>query len=409
MITALHAWALLAQVTSVVSPSGPFRTVAAAIAATPAGGTVLIRAGRYREPMIVVDRPLTIRGSRGAVLDGEMSHAVMVVRADNVTVQGLTFIETGGSFREDRAALRVENANSCRILDNRFERTFFAVYLAATVGCEVGRNRITGDVKNSEAAMGNGVHSWSSRDADIYDNVITGHRDGIYLEFNREAMVRNNRSERNFRYGMHFMYSDSSHYTGNTFAANGGGVAVMYTKVVTMERNIFADNGGPTSYGLLLKEIADARLIDNLFRRNTTGLLADGADRVVATGNRFEANGWGLRLLGSTSGGTISGNLFRGNSFDVAVNGAGTSTDFTGNWWESYHGWDLDRDGRGDVPHHPVRLFAVLVEHAQSALLLQRSLFVRLLDAAERVLPVLTPANVVDAHPLMRAPKEDIS
>ncbi|MEO5799863.1 MAG: nitrous oxide reductase family maturation protein NosD [Gemmatimonadales bacterium] len=394
--------------TTVVSPAGPYRTITAAVAAAPTGGTVLVRAGRYREPLIVVNRPLTIRGEPGAVIDGERQHALMVIRADDVTVQGLTFTATGGSFTEDRAALRAENVHHCRILDNRFEHTFFAVYLAATVACEVGRNRIAGMLGTVEAAMGNGVHSWSSREADIHDNVITGHRDGIYLEFNRLANVRNNRSEHNYRYGMHFMYSDSSHYTGNTFAANGGGVAVMYTKVVTMERNTFADNGGPTSYGLLLKEIADARLIGNWFRRNTTGLLADGADRVIATGNHFEENGWGLRLLGSTSGGTIAGNVFRRNSFDVAVNGAGTSTDFTGNWWESYHGWDLDRDGRGDVPHHPVRLFAMLVEHSQASLLLQRSLFVRLLDAAERVLPVLTPANVVDASPLMRAPKEGV-
>lgn len=406
MISLLGILTLLSQQPTIVSPAGPFRTVAAGVGATPTGGTLLVRPGVYREPTIVVNRSMTIRGVPGVVLDGEATHAIMIVRADKVTVQGITFSATGGSFTEDRAAIRVEEAEQCRILDNRFERTFFAIYLAATIDCEVGGNRILGALSHVEGAMGNGVHSWSSRGARIHDNLIRGHRDGIYLEFNRQADVRNNRSEQNYRYGMHFMYSDSSHYTGNTFAANGGGVAVMYTKVVWMERNTFRDNGGPTSYGLLLKEIADAHLTGNLFQRNTVGLMADGADRVQARGNRFEENGWGLRLLGSTSGGTISGNLFRGNSFDVAVNSAGTSTDFTGNWWDSYRGWDLDRDGRGDVSHHPVRLFAVLVEHTQSALLLQRSLFVRLLDAAERVLPVLTPANVVDARPLMRAPKE---
>ena len=392
------------QLPLVVSPTGPFRTVAAAVAASPSGGIVVVKAGHYREPMIVVDRPLTITGEPGALLDSEMAHALMVVRADDVTVQGLRFTATGGSFREDRAALRVEDAHRCHLLRNQFDNTFFAIYLAATDGCEVGFNRISGVAGKSEAAIGNGVHSWSSRSARIHDNVISGHRDGIYLEFNRDAEVRNNRSEHNFRYGMHFMYSDSSRYVDNIFAANGGGVAVMYTKVVTMSGNTFADNGGPTSYGLLLKEIEDAHLTGNLFRRNTTGLLADGADRLVATGNRFEENGWALRLFGSTSGAAFRSNAFRRNSFDVAVNGRGTSATFTGNWWESYRGWDLDHDGRGDVPHHPVRLFALLVEHAQPALLLQRSLFVRLLDAAERVLPVLTPPNVVDARPLMRAP-----
>jgi nitrous oxidase accessory protein len=394
------------QLPLVVSPSGPYRTVAAAIAASPSGGSVVVKAGRYREPMIIIDHPLTLTGEAGAVLDGEHNHALLVVRADNVTVQGLRFTATGGSFREDRAAVRVEESHGCRILRNQFEDTFFAIYLAATQECDVGHNQIAGRRSAGEAGTGNGIHSWSSRGAHIHDNVIRGHRDGIYLEFNRDADVRNNRSEGNLRYGMHFMYSDSSSYIGNTFARNGSGVAVMYTKVVTMTGNTFADNGGPTAYGLLLKEIEDARLTDNLFRRNTTGLMADGADRIIAHGNRFEENGWALRLFGSTSGGAFTGNEFRRNSFDVAVNGRGTSATFSGNWWEAYRGWDLDHDGRGDVAHHPVRLFAMLVERAEPALLLQRSLFVRLLDAAERVLPVLTPPDVMDAQPLMHPPKE---
>jgi nitrous oxidase accessory protein len=127
---------------------------------------------------------------------------------------------------------------------------------------------------------------------------------------------------------------------------------------------------------------------------------------MVASGNTFEDNGWGVRMLASTVDGRVEGNAFAGNSFDVAVNGVGTTTVFAGNWWDTYRGWDLDHDGIGDVPYHPVRLFALLVEHAQPALLLQRSLFVKLLDAAERALPVLTPAAVADARPLMKRPAE---
>jgi len=181
-------------------------------------------------------------------------------------------------------------------------------------------------------------------------------------------------------------------------------VAVMYTNSVTMTENVFASNRGAAAYGLLLKEIQDARLVGNTFRGNTVGLLADGADRAVVTGNQFNDNGWALRMLSSTISGRVTGNTFRRNSFDVAVNGNGNTAVFSGNWWDAYHGWDLDHDGVGDVPYHPVRLFALLVERAQPALLLQRSLFVKMLDAAERALPVLTPTSVSDAQPLMHPP-----
>lgn len=390
--------------TLIVSPTGPFRTLAAAVLAATPGATVVVRPGTYGGPTVVVERPITIIGDSGATLDGEGIRAILMVHADHVTVRGLRFINTGSSYREDRAAIRVADAADCRIDSNRFERTFFAIYLARATECVVANNVIAGR-PGREAATGNGIHLWSSRNILVTGNRITGHRDGIYLEFTRHADVRHNVSENNVRYGMHFMYSDSSTYTDNTFRSNGGGVAVMYTKVVTMTDNLFTTNQGPASYGLLLKEIHDAVLAGNVFRGNTVGLVADGADRIRVIGNRFADNGWAVRLLASTVDGRFEGNTFHRNSFDVAVNGVGTSTVFTGNWWDSYHGWDLDHDGIGDVPYHPVRLFALLVEHAQPVLLLQRSLFVTLLDAAERALPVLTPAQMVDAMPLMHEPR----
>jgi nitrous oxidase accessory protein len=198
------------------------------------------------------------------------------------------------------------------------------------------------------------------------------------------------------------MYSDSSAYQGNTFRANGTGVAVMFSRQVTMTDNTFADNRGPAAYGLLLKEITSSRLEGNIFVANTTALLADGADRLEVVGNRFERNGTAVRLLASTLGGQFTGNNFAGNTFDVRVNSRSVTSTFVRNWWDAYRGWDLDRDGIGDVAHHPVRLFAVLVERSQPAILLQRSLFVRLVDAAERAVPALTPDTVQDGEPLMR-------
>jgi nitrous oxidase accessory protein len=49
-----------------------------------------------------------------------------------------------------------------------------------------------------------------------------------------------------------------------------------------------------------------------------------------------------------------------------------------------------------------VRLFSLLVAQNEPSLILLRSLFVGLLDAAERVLPALTPETLADARPSMR-------
>jgi nitrous oxidase accessory protein len=49
-----------------------------------------------------------------------------------------------------------------------------------------------------------------------------------------------------------------------------------------------------------------------------------------------------------------------------------------------------------------VRLFSLLVEQNEPSLILMRSFLVQLLDAAEAVMPALTPDTLVDAAPLMR-------
>jgi nitrous oxidase accessory protein len=98
----------------------------------------------------------------------------------------------------------------------------------------------------------------------------------------------------------------------------------------------------------------------------------------------------------------FSRNTFRDNAFDVGTNSSRNSSTFARNYWDDYRGYDLDRDGLGDVPFHPVRLFSLLVEQNHPLLILMRSPFVDLLDAAERVLPVLTPETLVDSTPLTR-------
>lgn len=389
------------QAPLVVSPDGPYRTIGAAIDAAQEGAVITVNPGVYREPTIRIAKTLSLQGVPGAIIDGEGQRELMVISARDVTVRGLRFRNTGKSYSEDRAGVRAVETSGCRIIDNHFDDTFFGIYLQGVEDCEVVGNRLVGEV-GREGGTGNGIHAWTSNGLVVRDNQVRGHRDGIYLEFSRHMTVEGNLSEANRRYGLHFMYSDSSRYVGNTFNGNGTGVAVMYTAHVEMSNNAFLDNRGPAAYGLLLKDVRDAQLVGNHFRENTTALVADGADRIRAERNRFERNGRAIRLLASTADGVFSDNRFDGNTFDVIVNSRRITADFRGNYWDRYRGWDLDRDGVGDVPHHPVRLFGMLVERSEVTMLLDRSLVVRLVDAAERAVPALTPRELKDPSPRMR-------
>lgn len=384
-----------------VSPDGAVRTLTEALELAPPGARVVLHAGVYREPTIVVRKPVEIVGHGFPVLDGEGQRQIMTVAAPGVTVRGLHFRNVGTSYIEDRAAIKVVETTGCRIEGNRIDDAFFGIYLARVSGCRIVGNELRATA-GTEAASGNGIHLWTADSVTIANNHIVGHRDGIYFEFVRDSDVRGNVSEGNLRYGLHFMYSDGCRYADNTFRRNGAGVAVMYTRRVEMVGNRFEQNWGSAAYGLLLKEISDVRVVRNRFARNTTGLFADGTTRLVAEGNAFVNNGWALRLDANSQGGRVSANEFVGNTFDVATNGSEGTTTFDGNYFDSYEGYDLDRDGFGDVPHRPVRLFSLVVERNEPALILLRSFFVGLLDAAERLIPALTPETLADPRPAMR-------
>ena len=398
---ALASPARVAQQVVNVSPAGPVRSIRQALTMVARGGTIIVHAGVYRDTTIVVSIPVSIIGEQYPVLDGEGVRQIMTVTADSVTVRGISFRNVGVAFTEDLAAIKVVRARYCSIADNRIDNGFFGIYLQEAQYCAVLRNVIRG-THARDATSGNGIHLWHSRDIVIQGNQVSGHRDGIYFEFVRATHVHDNLSTGNLRYGLHFMFSDSCDYEGNTFRRNGAGVAVMYTHNVRMVGNHFTDNTGAAAYGLLLKEISDSELRDNIFSGNTSGLYADGATRLNAHHNTFLNNGWALKLQSSTEGATFTANNFAGNTFDVSTNSRSANSTFRGNYWSEYQGYDLNRDGVGDVLYRPVRLTSVVVARYEPALILLRSNFLLLMDAAERVLPALTPETLADSAPAIR-------
>ncbi|MGB7213078.1 MAG: nitrous oxide reductase family maturation protein NosD [Gemmatimonadales bacterium] len=387
-----------------VRPDGAVATLTAALRMAQAGDTIIVHAGTYREPPIIVDLPVTILGAGRPVFDGGGAHEIIEVRANDVTLQGLVLQNVGVSYTEDRAAIRLDGVRRCRVEDNELDNAFFGIYAARVDGCRIAGNVLRGSGQR-QSANASAIHLYSTRNVTVLRNVISGHRDGIYLEFSRHALIEGNQSSANTRYGLHFMFSDTCEYRDNAFHDNVSGVAVMYSHAVTIVDNDFSGSHGPASYGLLLKELRDSRLTGNHFRDNTVGLYIEGTDRLNATDNEFIDCGWAIKLMANADNDVFEHNRFTGNSFDVATNSRATRARFRGNYWDRYTGYDLDRDGYGDVPFRPVRLFALAVEQHPAALLLARSFFMDLLDTAERVLPVLTPEALSDDRPLMRWPR----
>lgn len=384
-----------------VCPTCTWTSVKEAIAKACDQDTILIRKGIYTEYNIYVDRPLTIIGEPGAIIDGDDMGSIIFVTSNYVQIHGLTLKNTGQSYVEDRSAIRIRRARHFIVADNKLENTYFAIYLENSREGTVRNNELRGNGRN-EANSGNGIHLWYSKKILIENNDVRGHRDGIYLEFADSCQLVKNISERNLRYGLHFMFSNDDDYFQNTFRRNGAGVAVMFSRRINMWENTFSHNWGKASYGLLLKEIYDLNVDNNIFLQNTIGILVEGSNRVNYRENTFERNGWAIKMAGGCLDNNITRNNFLTNSFDLAVYSGGSSNAFDGNYWSAYDGYDLDRDGIGDVPYRPVKLFNYIVNRTPEAMILLRSLFIDLLNFAEKVSPVFTPDNVADNAPQMK-------
>jgi nitrous oxidase accessory protein len=156
-----------------------------------------------------------------------------------------------------------------------------------------------------------------------------------------------------------------------------------------------------------LKEISDGTIINNRFDENTTAIVMEGTNRLDVTTNDFKNNGWAMRITASCSDNTLHNNNFIGNTFDVATNGTMMLNRFYKNYWDKYDGYDMNKDGVGDVPYHPVSMYSMVIEENPTSVLLLRSFMVSLLDKAEKAIPSLTPENLVDEQPLMKKMKHD--
>ena len=365
------------------------------------GDTLRFAKGEYlTDHMIVVDHPLTLLGENGAVIHGKGDHTLLLIASDSVTVSGFRFENVQTHYTQDLSAILIENARYFNVTDNYLHHTFFGIYGRKSECGIIERNTVIGNAVD-EFSSANAIHLWYCDQVEVKDNETAHHRDGIYFEFVNHCHIEGNLSRNNLRYGLHFMFSNDDGYYDNTFRDNGAGVAVMFSKRIDMVGNRFEENWGTASYGLLLKEIYDGRIAQNEFVRNTIGVYSEGATRMYIRENRFERNGWAIRMRGSSMDNKVIYNSFLGNSFDLATESSRNNNQYLHNYWDQYSGYDLDRDGFGDVPYRPVRLFSFLVERIDASIILLRSPFVSVLDRAEEVTPSITPVELFDEQPLM--------
>ncbi|MCB0794665.1 MAG: right-handed parallel beta-helix repeat-containing protein, partial [Flavobacteriales bacterium] len=127
------------------------------------GDTVLVH-GEVREGTLLIERSVVLLGGNGAIIDGEGEGEVVLITADDVTIEGFTIRGSRISNLEDNAGIKASECRNTVVRNNFLDGCFFAIYLSGSKGALVEKNTVIGhDVRDDQ--MGNGIHLWKCNGA----------------------------------------------------------------------------------------------------------------------------------------------------------------------------------------------------------------------------------------------------
>lgn len=374
-----------------------------ALAAAASGDVLILRRGIHGGP-VVVSSPLTLRGERGAIVDGAGRGSVITVTAAGVTIRGLIVRRSGASLQKMHAGIFLtESAHGALIEGNRLQGNLFGIYLLGPRNAIVRGNVILGrrDLRVNE--RGNGIQLWRTPGSKIIGNDIRYGRDGIYTDTSRNNVFRGNRF-RDLRFAIHYMYTNRSIIADNISIGNSIGYAIMYSRNLRITGNL---SQGDRDYGLFFNYTNGSVVQGNVVRGSAKCVFIYNANKNQFRANLFNGCGIGVHFTAGSEANTITGNGFIGNRRQVKYVGTRSldwSKDGRGNFWSDNIAFDLDGDGIADTAYRPNDMIDRIVWAHPSAKVLLNSPAAKMLRWAQSRFPALYPGGVVDSAPLMRPP-----
>jgi nitrous oxidase accessory protein len=364
------------------------------------GATIEVGPGTYAGDL-TLDKPVRLVGRGRPRLLGSGTGSVVRVRAAGVSIEGFDVDgRGGGDLGRDSSGIHIA-APRARVRDCRIVRALFGIYLREAHGSAIEGCVVAGIPGKDPGEKGSGIHVWNTRGFRIERCLVTGARDGFYIQSSTGGLVRGN-TARDLRYGLHFMFSDDNRFEDNTFENGAAGAALMYSRRLSFRRNRFLRNRGFASVGLLLKACDELLAEDNLIADNARGIFLEGSYDNVFRGNVIAASDAGVVLYDSCARNRFTGNSFFANLTPLQLVGRRTDTDFDGNYWSDNREPDLDGDGRTDRPYRLSSAFDHFRGNLTAADLMAQGPAALALAAAEQTFPVLDPVPVEDRAPLAR-------
>ena len=377
-------------------------TLATAIAGAAPGDVLLLDEGAYVGPL-TIDRPLTITGPRGAVVDGGGTGSVITLAAPDVTISGFTITGSGHVNADLDSGVKIlKGADRALVETLLLTGNMHGIDIHGGLDARVIGNEIIGTQDFRMNERGNGVYVWNSPGALVKDNDIRYGRDGIFSNTSQDSVYTGNLF-RDLRFAVHFMYTHRTEVSDNISVGNHLGFAIMNSDRAVVRGN---QSLGDREHGVMLNYTNNSDIAGNLVRGGTKKcLFIYNAHKNLIWGNRFQDCDIGIHFTAGSEKNVLTGNTFIGNREQVKYVGTRHmewSHEGKGNFWSDHPAFDLNGDGIADSFYRPNDLMDQILWSQPAAGLLIGSPAVQLVRWSQQSFPATLPGGVRDSAPLMR-------
>lgn len=382
--------------------------LAAVLASAQDGDSLCLAPGRWTAPIDIAKR-ISIWGPRDAVIAANRPGSVVTITGAGAALAGLTIDGSSSRFDKLDAAVHVL-ADDVRVEGIAVVHSVYGILVEKCKRATVIDNHVRGDAATAMGMRGDTIRLWETYDSVVRRNLVEDGRDMV-VWYSSRNIIAENRVLRG-RYGTHFMYSHDNDVHDNAYVDGVVGVFVMYSKRVTLTRNLVINASGASGMAIGLKDAGDIVVRDNVLVHDTVGIYLDNTpgqadESLTVEGNAIRMCTTAIHMHSTPYSARFAGNSLADNGVQLAAEAGTRPTQATwrGNYFDDYAGYDLDDDGVGDLPHAVESASEDLVaQHAELAFF-RGGPALALVDIGSRLLPLWEPrVLLVDAAPRMNAP-----
>ncbi|MFV0480414.1 MAG: nitrous oxide reductase family maturation protein NosD [Campylobacteraceae bacterium] len=358
---------------------------------------------------IVINKPIILEGKdKTAHIIGDNTTHVIIINSSNVIIRNLSISGSGSSHERIDSGILAKNVNNIEISNNNITDALFGIDLQ-----QVSNSKVVGNYISSKdfdlGIRGDGIRLWASSNNIIAKNNFYKSRD-LVAWYSSKNIFEGNYAEGG-RYSLHFMYANDNIIRDNIFKHNSVGIFFMYSKNIEAYNNIVQSSSGAFGIGIGLKDCTDFNIRENSIIYNARGVYLDQSPYQQGDINEFRNN----KILYNSSAVQFQGlrenvlfedNIFKGNMeiilSDTPKDDAKYIT-WNGNFWDTYEGYDKDRDGIGDIEYFHYAYADRLWQYNPNIKFFYGSVTMDLLNFLAKMAPFSEPELLaVDKKPRMK-------